>query len=98
MQSHPDLSCIAAVLPILDGISSDARALQFENLCVNNGCWGGPERGDISPPFLFEAKLFGVPAVGGDGDELARNWIRAARRMLEEIDAEAVICEARFVA
>lgn len=77
-----DIPRVQAALALLGDISPEARLLQLENLCVNNGTWSIPKNHRDYSPVLYEISLFGVPAIADDIERLPGNWLRAARNIL----------------
>lgn len=85
MTPYIDIPRVQAALSLLNDISPEARLLQLENLCVNNGTWSIPKNHSDYSPVLYEISLFGVPAVADEIDALPRNWQRAARNILQSL-------------
>lgn len=70
---------------LLSRVSAEARLIQLRNLVINNGgIWTVPDIPGNSKrqPVLYEAGLFGVPAIAEDPADLPKNWLRAARNVL----------------
>lgn len=86
---HLDLPRIRFAIHELEHCEPDARLLMLKNFCVNNGIWAIPETPTTRHPVLFEVQLFGVPAMATDHGSLAKNWIKAARNILQALPNEA---------
>lgn len=88
MTHDVDIPRIQAALSLLSDVSPEARLLQLENLCVNNGTWSIPKNHSDYSPVLYEISLFGVPAIADDIERLPDNWMRAARNILRGLPAK----------
>ncbi|WP_299686726.1 hypothetical protein [uncultured Tateyamaria sp.] len=84
-----DIPRIRATVDLVESIAPEDRLLHMKNLCVNNGIWTVPEDPKKYAPVLFEIGLFGVSAISGDVAQLPRNWLFAARNVLEQHAQEA---------
>ncbi len=88
MTPHIDFPRVQAALALLSDVSPEARLLQLENLCVNNGMWTVPKNHSDYRPVLYEISLFGVFAAADDIEQLPANWQRAARNILRGLPEE----------
>ena len=76
---------IRFVLDILGAVSTDALFGRFERLCLDNGGrWDVPKNASAYRPYHYETTLFGVSVAANNPADLPINWMRAARRILEE--------------
>ncbi|MBO9451471.1 hypothetical protein J7426_14450 [Tropicibacter sp. R16_0] len=80
---HIDFNAVDTAVQLLRKISPDARLLGLKNLCINNGgIWTVPEMLTDKRPCLFEAWVYGIPAIGTCPEDLPRNWMTAADNAL----------------
>lgn len=83
MMPHLDRPRIKTALAVLSVISPEMQLLALKKMCQADGIWTIPEDGSRYNPVLYEISLHGVPAIANDPNDLARNWIRAARNVLK---------------
>lgn len=79
-----DIEALAVAVHLIEQVEPDNRLLQLENIITNNGgYWLVPS----SPPdftHIFLASYAGVSAAAEHRNDLPRNWLIEAKRILSE--------------
>ncbi|AVO37364.1 hypothetical protein [Pukyongiella litopenaei] len=90
MKARIELARIAAAIELLKRVNPERRLARLRKLILNNGGrWDlpsearGRDGAPIYNPLLISVELFGVYAMADDVDELAKNWMRCARNILD---------------
>ncbi|WP_208348744.1 hypothetical protein [Pseudaestuariivita rosea] len=86
MTAARDLRHLEAALDLMARTDPLERLQCLKALCVTYGLWTIPEPPTLYSPVIYEIQLFGVAAMASDIEALPRNWMRAARNVLDGLD------------
>ncbi|MBR9651888.1 hypothetical protein [Thalassovita aquimarina] len=91
MSLHANFARLPAFLAHLERIEPEAQKDAFVNEVMETGGTYMTPQPDTESSHMVELNLHGVVAWGSDEAEAIRNWKKAARRQLPDIEGDGFI-------